>query len=191
MAQAGMPNPIELYECARDYMIPILGGVQASQLTGATPCTEWNVQQLITHNIKVADNVHGSILGNNTTNPMEVDDPLPSEGAREAFAAGTSRVLDLVKTNDLSKVIDTPFGQMPIGDFLMFPIMDIVIHRWDLAKGTNQDSSIDSGLAEACYPCLQMGAEGGRQAGVFASEVTLPISASIQDKLLALSGRTP
>ena len=190
MAQQG-PNPIELYEGAVQQMLPILAAIRADQLSGSTPCTEWTVQQLITHNIKVADYVHGSILGNNTTNPMEVGDPLPSQGAREAFAAGTSRVLELLKASDLSQVIETPFGQMPIGNFIMFPIMDIVIHRWDLAKGTNQDSSIDSGLAEAIYPALQMGAQGGRQMGIFAAEVTLPVSASIQDKLLGLSGRTP
>ena len=42
---------------------------------------------------------------------------------------GTSRVLDLLKTRDLSKVIETSFGQMAIGDFMMFPTLVIVIHR--------------------------------------------------------------
>ena len=148
MAQQGS-NPIELYEGAVQHMLPTLGSVRSDQLSGSTPCTEWNVQQLITHNIKGADFVHGTILGNNTTNPMEVDEPLPSQGARESFAIGTSRVLDLLKTSDLSKVIETPFGQMAIGDLIMFSTSAIVIHRWDLAKATNQDSSIDSGLAAA------------------------------------------
>jgi len=38
---------------------------------------------------------------------------------------------------------------------------------------------------------LQMGAEIGRQFGLFASEVEIPLSATIQDKLLAASGRQP
>jgi len=36
-----------------------------------------------------------------------------------------------------------------------------------------------------------MGAEGGLAQRAFAAEVTVPIAATIQDKLLALSGRTP
>ena len=191
MTQQG-PNPIELYEGAVQQMLPTLAGVRADQLIASTPCTEWTVQNLIIHNIKVADMLHGIILGNNTTNPMEVGDPLPAQGARDAFAAGTTRVLDLLKsTGDLNQVVETPFGPMPIANFIMFPTMDIVIHKWDLAKGTGQSTALDAGLAEALYPALQMGAEAGRSGGAFGPEVSVPISASIQDKLIALSGRTP
>lgn len=191
MTQQG-PNPIELYEGAVQQMLPALAGVRADQLSASTPCTEWTVQNLIIHNIKGADFVHGVIQGNNTTNPMEVGDHLPSQGARDAFAAGTTRVLDLLKsTSDWNQIIETPFGPMRIADFMMFPTMDIVIHKWDPAKGTGQDTSLDSGLLETCLGCVQMGAEDGRQAAIFGPEVSVPLSASIQDKLLALSGRQP
>jgi len=66
MTQQG-PNPIELYEGAVQQMLPVLAGVRADQLSASTPCTEWTVQNLITHNIKVADYIHGTIRGNNTT----------------------------------------------------------------------------------------------------------------------------
>ena len=191
MAQQA-PNVIELYEGAVQQMLPTLAGIRADQLSASTPCTEWSVQNLITHNIKVADYAYGIFQGNNTTNPTEVGDPLPSQGARDAFAAGTNRVLDLLKSiGDLNQVVETPFGQMLIANFVMFPIMDIVIHKWDLAKATGQDTSLDAGLAEACYGCVQMGVEMGHQAGIFGPEITVPIAASIQDKFLGLSGRQP
>ena len=60
MAQQG-PNIIELYEAAVQQMLPTLGAVKADQLTAATPCVEWNVQNLITHNIKVTAYVQGLI----------------------------------------------------------------------------------------------------------------------------------
>ena len=49
------PNVIELYEGAVQQMLPTLAGVKADQLGASTPCTEWTVQNLITHNLKVAD----------------------------------------------------------------------------------------------------------------------------------------
>jgi len=102
LAQQG-PNPIGLLEGAVQQMLPILGGVKPDQLSGSAPCAEWSVQQLITHNIKAADFVHSTILGNNITNPWGVDGPLPSQGARAAFVAGTTRELDLLKSiNDLN-----------------------------------------------------------------------------------------
>ena len=191
MAQAGMPNPIELYEGARDYMIPILGGVQASQLTGATPCSEWNVKQLINHNILVAEWVHRTFTGAEGVDPFAVDGDLPEEGAQAAFAAGTNKVLDAIKAPGmLEKVITTPFGEMPAGNFLMFPFGDILIHKWDLAHATGQDTSMDSSMAQAVHQLLAPMLDGMRGTA-FGAAVTVPLDASDRDKLLGLTGRNP
>jgi uncharacterized protein (TIGR03086 family) len=192
MTQA-KPNPIELYEAAVKSMQPIIAGIKPNQLTATTPCTQWNVQALLNHNIKVAQWVQGIITsGPATVNPMEVSGALPREGAAAAFSSGTAAVLAAVKRpGTLDKVVKTPFGEMPVGQFIMFPMLDIVVHKWDLAKGTAQNASLDAGLAQVCFNVLQMGVEQGRKGGVFGPEVKVPISASIQNKLLALSGRKP
>jgi hypothetical protein len=52
---AQQPNVIDLYQGAVDGMLPTLSAVKADQLTASTPCTEWTVQNLITHNLKIAD----------------------------------------------------------------------------------------------------------------------------------------
>ena len=96
----------------------------------------------------------------------------------------------------MGSTLDTPFGPMPLGQVIMFPTLDLTVHKWDLAKGTNQDTSIDSGLAEVCYGVAEAAAEGLRANAAqglssFGPEITVPISASIQDKLLGMSGRQP
>ena len=195
MTQQG-PNPIELYEAAVHYMRPILAGVTSNQLGNSTPCTEWNVQQLIKHQITVTDFALGMLQGNITANPMDVSGDIPAEGAENAFVAGANRVLDFLKSADLNKEIETPFGPMSLGKIVFFPTMDITVHKWDLAKGTNQDTSIDSGLAQVCYGVSEAAAEGLRAnaaagAPSFGPEISVPITASIQDKLLGITGRTP
>ena len=87
---------------------------------------------------------------------------MPSQGARDAFDPGTSSLVDLLKsTSDLNQIVETPFGPMPIANFVMFPTLGIVIHRWGLAKGTGQGTSIDSGLAEVCYQVLAASPRAG------------------------------
>ena len=118
--------------------------------------------------------------------------PLPQEGAKEAFVTGAKGVVDLLHSiSDFNEVIETPFGPMPIVNFVMFPTMDIVVHKWDLSKGTGQSLDIDAALAEIGVQVLDMGGEVGRQFGIFAPEVSVPSTATIQEKLLAMSGRQP
>ena len=190
MARQG-PNPIEVYESTVQSMIPIVAAVRADQLGASTPCTEWDVQALINHNIKVTQFFSDILTGASGVNPMEVNVPLPSEGAAGAFEAATSGLLAAAKATDLEKVIEAPFGSMPAGRLMMIPFADMLIHRWDLAKATGQDTSLDSGLAEACYQVLQHVLEGGRDPNNFAAPITVPDSASIQDRLLGFSGRQP
>ena len=190
MAQQG-PNPIEVYEATVQSMRSIISGVRADQLITPTPCTEWNVQALINHNIKVSQFFNSILTGADGVNPMEVNVPLPAEGAAAAFEAATSAFLATAKSTDLEKVVEAPFGTMPVGQILMIPFADMLVHKWDLAKATGQDTSLDGGLAEVCYHVLEHLLEGGRDPNNFAEAVSVPISASFQDKLLALSGRTP
>ena len=191
MAQASQ-NPIELYEAAIGHMLPIMAAVRDGQLNDSTPCVEWNVQQLILHNIKVAQAVNSGITGSEPVNPFDVSGPLPGEGAAAAFEDSTATVLGLLKSEGtLDKIVDSPFGKIPVREFIMLPFGDMVIHKWDLATAIGEDVSLDGSLAEACYPKFAAIAEGARKSGAFGPEVQIPISGTIQDKLLGVTGRTP
>jgi len=120
-----------------------------------------------------------------------VGGPLPQEGAGADFVAEANRVVDLLHSiSDLNEVIETPFSPMPIANFVMFRTMDIVVHKWDLSEGTGQNLDIGAGLAEIGVAVLDMGGELGRQFGLLAPEVNVLATATIQERLLAMS-RTP
>ena len=196
MAQQ-MPNPIELYEAAAQGFRQILSGVRADQMGSTTPCTKWSVQALINHNLKVAGFAQGVIQGNITVNPMDVSGSLPAEGAVAALDAGVARILELAKAPGfLERELNTPYGPMSGGHFLMNPFTDLLIHRWDLAKGTGQNTTLDSGLVQACYNAIAPNMEAFRNIEfggdhVFGPEISVPASASMQDKLIGITGRQP
>ena len=192
MAHQG-PNPIEVYESVVKTLMPIMAGVTAAQLSTSTPCTEWTVQSLINHALAVQ--VFGTSVFSKASPDMasmgNVDHALPSEGAEAAFKSITDTTLAALKRADLEDTVETPFGAMPGGNFIMIPITDMIIHSWDLAKATGQDSTIDNALAELGIQVLTPALAGGREGGFFGPEVIVPASASAQDRLLGLSGRTP
>ena len=195
MSLSATPNLIELYEGAQGYLLPILAGVSTEQLGDPTPCTEWNVQDLLIHNIKVAEFFYGVITGAGKLDRLSmfvVDGPLPREGVVPAFEAVTNRVLEAASApGALDRVVNTGLGEGPVSRILIAPVTDMTLHKWDLAKATNQDAALDGALAEACYHSLAQVVEGARQRGTFGHEVEVPISGSIQDKFLGLSGRQP
>ena len=176
MAQT--PNPIEVYEASVQQMLPIVAGVKADQLSSPTPCSEWNVQALINHNLRVQAFVN-TVLRGTPGDPGHMfavaDEPIPNEGAEAVYTTNTDSVLATVKSISMEKVVETPFGPMPAGNYLMIPMADLVIHKWDLAKATDQSTDLDSGLAEVCLDLLKQFFQGGRLAPeFFANEVNVP-----------------
>ena len=187
MAQG--PNPIETYEGAVQALMPIVAGVTEAQLNANTPCSEWTVQALINHNLGV-QGFFNSLLAKLPPAQGDVNGPLPSEGAEAGFKAITDATLATLKSLDLEAPVEAPFGTMPGGRLIMIGITDMIVHKWDLAKATGQNVTIDSALAELGIQVLTPIMSGGRGDN-FGPEVTVPASASAMDRLLGLSGRTP
>ena len=187
MAQG--PNPIEVYEATVNALTSIVGGVTEAQLSSNTPCSEWTVQALINHNLGVQGFMN-SVLSKATPASGDVNGPLPPEGAEAAFKAITGTTLATLRSVNLEEPLETPFGTMPGGQLIMVGITDMIVHKWDLAKATGQDETIDSSLAEVGLQVLGNVLSGGRGDN-FAPEVTVPGGASAMDRLLGLSGRTP
>ena len=198
---ATKPNPIELYEAAFQGFRTTLAGVKADQLTNATPCTAWSVQNLINHNIQVAGFALGALKEDINVNPMDVgvlNTPLPAGGAVDALEAGVAKVMELMKApGSAATQINSPFGQMTRAESLMAPVFDLLVHRWDLAKGTNQSTNLDPGLVEVIFNGFAGQWDGMRAATgddvqpIIGPEVKVSDSASMQDKLIAIAGRTP
>jgi uncharacterized protein (TIGR03086 family) len=68
---------------------------------------------------------------------------------------------------------------------------DVFLHRWDLARATGQDETLD---AEKCAVMLEGMLpmdEVLRQSGQYGPRVEVPDDADVQTKLLAFIGRTP
>ena len=121
----------------------------------------------------------------------DVNHPLPAEGAVAALESIVNQVITSLRAIDLEETVETPFGPMPGGQFIMVPITDMVIHTWDVAKGTGQNTTFDEGLAQVGLSVITMVAPNGRERGAFGPEVIVPATASFQDRMLGMSGRTP
>jgi uncharacterized protein (TIGR03086 family) len=68
-------------------------------------------------------------------------------------------------------------------------LFDLLVHGWDLAKATGQDTTIsDDDLGRLERGAAQFG-DAARAPGVFGPELEAPAGADRQTKLLAFLGR--
>jgi uncharacterized protein (TIGR03086 family) len=68
---------------------------------------------------------------------------------------------------------------------------DVFLHRWDLARATGQDETLDPQKCAEMLAGMRPMEEALRQSGHYGPRVEVPDDADVQARLLAFTGRTP
>ena len=184
MSQQGMPNPVEFYQAASKHTREVIAGVKPDQMKDSTPCSEWDVKALTDHLIGGAAFFSAALLGEEPKGPPEADSPAE---AYDTLAAG---VVEAANTpGSLERKVQSPLGETTGGEFLFAAFMDTVVHGWDLAKATGQDTAQNGAQVEIIHQAFAPMMGALREQGAFGPEVEVPEAASTQDKMLGMMGR--
>ena len=178
-------DPLELYEKASDWTKSKIEGAK-SNLDSKTACEEWKARDLINHLLMGKDLFVGALEGKGPSGPPQGAPP-DLLGDNDPVAAFEDVRQAVLGAYGKEGVLDEQRNQMMAG----IAFVDTLVHGWDLAKGTGQDTTMPDGLAGAA-----MGAIGGqltpeRRGDSFKPEVEVPADASAQDKLIGYMGRNP
>jgi uncharacterized protein (TIGR03086 family) len=171
----------------------VVNGVRADQLSGATPCTEWDLRTLLNHTI---------LWTAYSAERRARDEPLPEEmmsmdfvaepGYAAAYAAQLDKALAAWSDpkaweRDLN-VMGTP---TPAADVAAMLLAELVLHGWDVAKASGQEYSCDEKVATAVLAAVEANAELFRKYQGFADAVPIREPTPVFDRALATSGRDP
>ena len=119
--------------------------------------------------------------------------PTPRTGATASdFGHGVSMVLaGLREPGALDRMCMSPLGfEWSLGQATAGTFMDTLVHTWDLASATGQDTTLDPELVDACIAMfLPDMPEQGRAGGIVGPAVAVPADASPQTRLLGAMGR--
>lgn len=167
--------------------------VGADQWHAPTPCTDWDVRDLVAHLVdecrwtpellagrtieEVADELAADPLG---------EDPVVAWEDAAAAATTAAGAVDLERTVHLS------FGDHPARYYLTQLTADHLVHAWDLARAIGTDETLDAELVdEIARWFVEEEEEHYRPAGVIAQRQPVPADAGPQARLLAAFGRRP
>lgn len=178
-----------------------LVSVRPDQWDQPTPCSEWNVRQLVNHMtqgnfnyVRLAQGATAAEFLRNRDLDALGSDPL---GAFRRSVRDCAEIY--ARPGVLEHEIDYPAGRVSAGQILAVRTTDSVIHTWDLARAIGADERlddelvawIDENLVEIYAGMPEMPTSTETTHKFFAApHGELDTDASTQDRLLHLFGRT-
>jgi uncharacterized protein (TIGR03086 family) len=161
----------------------VVRDIDADQLTNPTPCTEFDVRELVHHLLYWGPSLAAAARKENVP-PSDVD----VTDWRGALLAQLDRTVE-AWARESAWEGDTSMGPAKVvGDMI---VGEWVVHAWDLARATGQPLDLPADLVTHLYDGLAATAEQGREMGIFGPEVPVPSDAPLLDRVLGLTGRDP
>jgi uncharacterized protein (TIGR03086 family) len=169
----------------------VIGQVRPDHLDLPTPCTEWNVRELLNHTIGVVFGIAGSVTGEPAPSG-DAPDFTTGDGAVVAFDQASQRSLAAWSADGIfDGTVDFGAGDMPAEAGIGINALDTLTHSWDIAEAIGHDRAMDPTIAEAVLAASKMIISDDIRAGRFGPAVTIDDAAPAHDRLAAFLGRHP
>jgi uncharacterized protein (TIGR03086 family) len=181
----------EVHARALDCARRSVAGVRDDQWKIVSDCEDWTVRELVNHIVtgnywaaelgagltieEVGDRLDGDVLG---TDPVRAyDDSALVAGA--VFRAPGA----------MEKPCAVSYGPVPGSVYCGHRFLDVLIHGWDVATSTGQDTTLDPDLVDALLEVIEPQLEMLVGTGAFGTPLEVGDDASPQTRLLAVLGR--
>ncbi len=171
----------------------IAAGVQPEQTTLLTPCSGWDVGELLRH-VVVQDLYNFNIAASGELPDWSAQPQALGTDWSQEFQERAQTLLSTWRESDPSAKVAGPGGrETPLIGRADQQITELSVHAWDLARATGQRGDLDPEVAAHALAwgqrMLQPTFRGPDKA--FAAEVAVPAEASVQDRLAGWFGRDP
>ncbi|WP_078280591.1 TIGR03086 family metal-binding protein [Mycobacteroides franklinii] len=160
----------------------LIAAVREDQWDAETPCTDWNLRQLVDHlvevNYSMAERFGGP--GGDTC-----DDPAA------AYRRSAQVLSDaLARPGVLDQTYPGPFAHTTGERQLQIRMADLLTHGWDLAQATGIPADLPVDLVENALGFVEKLAAAFARSGKFGTPQPVTADAPVLDRLAAQTGRT-
>ncbi|WP_405600121.1 TIGR03086 family metal-binding protein [Streptomyces sp. NBC_01410] len=187
-------NPVTAFTGIVDTVAQLVEAVAEDQWTAPTPCSDWNVSQLVDH-LVTGQRVFTDVMAEQPTS-QGPEQPAGTESTPASLKAAVREsagalAAAFARPGALERTVQAPIGEVPGPVALHLQTVEHLVHGWDLAQATGQKALFDDtavereiefarGLVAQLPPAPD---------GPFAMSRTAPADAPAIDHLAALLGR--
>ncbi|HSX17530.1 MAG TPA: TIGR03086 family metal-binding protein [Patescibacteria group bacterium] len=180
-----------VFETALDMADEVINEVSPAMLRRPTPCTEWDLGQLLNHLYNELAWVPELAAGKTIAQVgAALDGDLVGADPRQAWQSYAATAREAASKTPPEKVVHLSYGNVPAQSYFDEMAADITVHTWDVAQSLGlKDFHIDNALAEAIYNQTKKDIADWRKAGLVGEEKPVAAGATAEAKLIALFGR--
>ena len=183
-------GPKTFFKNAIDKTSGIVPCVSNDKFNLSTPCSDWDLKQLLNHLVNELLWVP-ELLDGKTIEEVgsKLDGDLVGSDFAEAWESATKAAIKAVEACDLQMIVHLSYGDMPAEHYVKEMASDVLIHGWDVAQSVQCSMIMGDDLAEQAYRQLEPHIQDYRDGGFVGPEIDVPTDADMQTKLLAIVGR--
>ncbi|MFE5889375.1 TIGR03086 family metal-binding protein [Streptomyces sp. NPDC056468] len=183
-------TPVRAFIEVVDTVAYLVEAVEEEQWSAPTPCTDWNVQQLVDH-LVTGQRTFAEVMGAQSTLPELDADPAPQALKGTFRMSAATLVAAFERPGALERTVQAPIGEVPGAVALRLQTIEHLVHGWDLAQAIGQkalfgDSAVEREIEFTRGLVAQLPSGPGAP---FAPSRTASEDAPAIDRLAALLGR--
>lgn len=184
---------VEALGLARSELTRRLNAIATSDWENATPCSEWNVRQLVNHVVGLHPRVARLVCGGSRDEYIAAreDDWIGTDhiAAWQAGVRALDEAINSAPSLDISVAYRIPMSAREVVGLAAF---DTAVHTWDVSRAIGFDEQLDDGLAEFALGFVIRLLSEPLLRGIFdPPKGELSQEAPSQARLLHLAGREP
>lgn len=169
----------------------VITGARPEQLDGPTPCSEFDVRDLLGHLVFVLRRIAAVGRGDSPFSvaaPTDVADDAWLDTWTEAAGAIPTAWADAAR---LEAMIEMPWATLPGRVVVLTYVNEVTVHSWDLATATGQRPAWDDSVVATALQVMRIGLPEDHRGGEvpFSAPTTVAAGAPLVDQLAAWNGR--
>ena len=165
----------------------LIDRIAADQWTARTPCTEWNVRDLVNH--LVGMNLVFVAMFEESPMPERGADRLGADPAGAYHRSAAALLTAAARPGVLEQSQATQVGVATGVERLRWRIADLLAHGWDLSQATGLVAELPDDLVEQALTFVRAQLPSQPRAGRFADPQPIRDNAPAIDRLAAFTGR--
>lgn len=166
----------------------LLDQIAADQWTAPTPCSEWNVRDVVNH--LVGMNLVFVALFEESPMPERAADNLGTDPAGAYHRSAAALLAASGRPGVLEKSQATRVGVATGTERLRWRVADLLTHGWDLIQATGVAAELPDDLVEQALALVRAQLPNQPRAGRFADPQQIRADAPAIDQLAAFTGRS-